>query len=244
MRKPHHIAVSSSAGLRKRHVTEGVSASSDLASATSAPSRNYYRQLNLCIKRVIDISVSATALLILSPALLAVTLMIRHETPGPAFFSQQRWGRNGSTIRVLKFRTMVVDRCDVTGVRQTVINDARVTPLGVLLRRSNIDELPQLLNVLKGDMSLVGPRCHPIGMHAAGQLYENLVADYHVRHQMRPGMTGLAQINGYRGPTLDPSRARKRIQYDLEYVQNFSIWIDLKIIVRTILMEIKGGTGS
>ena len=138
---------------------------------------------------------------------------------------------------------MRLEHCDPTGVNQTIERDPRITRIGRFIRRTNIDELPQLFNVVKGDMSLVGPRCHPLGMLAAGVIYENLVANYHERHVMRPGITGLAQARGLRGPTTRPAKARARIAADIHYVENFSLWLDLKIIYWTLLSEIRGGTG-
>lgn len=194
-------------------------------------------------KRLIDIAVSATCLIILAPFFLVVGLAIVLDSRGPVFFRQSRWGRNGKTIEVYKFRSMTTEGCDHSGLHQTVVDDPRVTRIGRFLRKANIDELPQLLNVLKGDMSLVGPRCHVIDMKAAGIPYEQLVPRYHDRHIMRPGITGLAQMRGLRGPTTSASRARARIASDLHYVENFSLWLDLKIILGTIRNEVFGGTG-
>lgn len=163
--------------------------------------------------------------------------------PGPVLFRQIRWGRDQQKIRIYKFRTMYAAECDDSGVRQTTENDPRITAVGAVLRRTNIDELPQLLNVLKGDMSLVGPRCHAIGMLAAGMPYEDLVADYHHRHQVKPGLTGLAQMRGLRGPTGSVAKARARIAADLFYVDNFSFWLDIKIILGTIHSELTCGKG-
>lgn len=132
---------------------------------------------------------------------------------------------------------------DVTGVAQTVVNDPRVTRIGALIRRTNIDELPQLINVLKGDMSLVGPRCHAVGMLAARVPYEHLVPDYHRRHRMKPGLTGLAQMRGLRGPTDRPAKARARIACDLFYVESFSLLLDLHILWGTLVYEVRGGRG-
>jgi polysaccharide biosynthesis protein PslA len=200
-------------------------------------------QLQFAIKRTIDISVSLIAMLVLSPFLMTVALAIRLSSPGPALFSQMRWGKDGSKIRIYKFRSMYIDRCDPTGVVQTKEQDPRVTPLGRILRQTSIDELPQLFNVLKGDMSLVGPRCHAIGMTAAGVLYEQLVPQYHQRHCVRPGITGLAQVRGYRGPTDTASLSKIRIACDLHYIRSFSIWLDLKILVLTLWIEVRGGKG-
>lgn len=197
----------------------------------------------LAAKRSIDIAVSLIALIVLLPFLITVCALIRLDSPGPAIFTQLRWGMNNRKIRVYKFRSMRTDLCDHSGVAQTVKDDPRVTRIGAVLRRTNIDELPQLLNVLKGDMSLVGPRCHAIGMLAAGVPYETLVHRYHDRHAMRPGITGLAQMRGLRGPTDRPSKARARILSDLYYVKNFSLWLDLRILIGTVLAEIRGGNG-
>jgi polysaccharide biosynthesis protein PslA len=156
------------------------------------------------LKRTIDIAGASIALVALAPVLLTVAVMVKLDSKGPVLFSQVRWGMNGRKIRVYKFRSMRTDLCDATGVAQTVKNDPRITRIGAVLRRTNIDELPQLLNVLKGDMSLVGPRCHAIGMLAAGRLYEELVPHYHMRHRVRPGITGLAQMRGLRAPESSP----------------------------------------
>lgn len=201
------------------------------------------RALHLSLKRVLDIGASLFALAVLAPLLLLVAVIIRLESKGPVLFRQTRWGQGCKPIRVYKFRSMYTDRCDASGVNQTVKDDPRITRMGRIIRRTNIDELPQLLNVLKGEMSLVGPRCHAIGMLAAGVPYEELVRDYHRRHLLKPGITGLAQMRGLRGPTDRSSKARARIACDLHYVENFSIWLDLKIIIGTIRSELTGGQG-
>jgi lipopolysaccharide/colanic/teichoic acid biosynthesis glycosyltransferase len=195
------------------------------------------------LKRAFDIFASISALIVLAPLLLVVAALIKMDSPGPVLFKQTRWGKNCRAIKVYKFRSMRTDMQDVTGVAQTVKNDPRVTRVGAFLRRSNIDELPQLLNVLKGDMSVVGPRCHAIGMRAGGMLYEELVPQYHHRHAMRPGITGLAQMRGLRGPTDRPAKARARIASDLYYVENFSLLMDMRIIVGTLISELNGGKG-
>lgn len=202
-----------------------------------------HKTLQLAMKRAFDIAASGATLVMLLPLFLTVAALIKLDSPGPVFFSQSRWGKDGKKIRVYKFRSMRTDLCDATGVAQTVRNDPRVTRIGNVLRRTNIDELPQLLNVLKGDMSLVGPRCHAIGMLAAGIPYEELVPDYHRRHAMRPGLTGLAQMRGLRGPTDRPGKARARIACDLHYIENFSFWFDMRIIFGTVISELKGGKG-
>jgi polysaccharide biosynthesis protein PslA len=201
------------------------------------------RSGQLAVKRGIDIGVCVVALVALLPLLSLIAALIRLETRGPALFTQVRWGKDGAKIRVYKFRSMFMEGCDQSGIAQTVRNDPRVTRVGRTLRKLNFDELPQLLNVLKGDMSLIGPRCHAVGMLAAGIPYEELVPEYQRRHTMRPGMTGLAQMRGLRGPTDRPSKARARIACDLHYVENFSLWLDVKIIAGTIYSELQGGKG-
>nr|WP_137156950.1 sugar transferase [Rhizobium sp. FKL33] len=190
-----------------------------------------------------DIGVSGFALLVLLPFFLMIAAAIVIENRGPVLFSQQRWGRGGKLIRIYKFRSMRSDMCDVSGVRQTTANDPRVTRVGAFLRKTNLDELPQLINILIGDMSLVGPRCHVPKMLAAGVLYEDLVRDYHIRHLVRPGLTGLAQMNGYRGPTDTEEAARGRIVHDIEYIKTFSVLQDIRIIIGTAVREFRGGTG-
>jgi lipopolysaccharide/colanic/teichoic acid biosynthesis glycosyltransferase len=220
-----------------------INANSNIPGYHSLPERGMAVRAQLVTKRVIDIAGAATALLVLFPLLLVIALLIRIDSPGPVFFRQVRWGRDGSNIRVYKFRSMRSDLGDPTGVSQTVKNDPRVTRIGATLRRTNLDELPQLINVLRGDMSLVGPRCHAINMLAAGRLYEDLVPDYHLRHTMRPGITGLAQMRGLRGPTDRADKARARIASDIYYIRNFSLWLDLKVILGTFVSELSGGKG-
>lgn len=201
------------------------------------------KPVQMALKRGLDIIISLTALIVLAPLFLVIAALIRYDSKGPALFTQNRWGKDGKVIRIYKFRSMFTDLGDATGVAQTRENDPRVTRVGAVLRKTNIDELPQLINVLKGDMSLVGPRCHAIGMQAAGKLYEELVPEYHQRHVVRPGLTGLAQMKGFRGPTDTEYKARQRVVHDLTYIKSFSLWLDLKIMVGTLINEIKGGTG-
>lgn len=201
------------------------------------------KPFQFAVKRAFDIVVSGLVLALLLPFFAAIAAMIVYENRGPVFFSQLRWGQGGKLIRIYKFRSMRADMCDVTGVAQTTENDPRVTRMGAFLRKTNLDELPQLINILKGDMSLVGPRCHVPGMLGAGKLYEDLVENYHLRHLVRPGLTGLAQVSGYRGPTDREEAARGRIAHDFDYIRNFSIISDMHILVRTVVNEIRGGTG-
>jgi lipopolysaccharide/colanic/teichoic acid biosynthesis glycosyltransferase len=217
---------------------EGTLSVLEVLSIENAAHGNFSRKSQLIIKRLLDIIVSGAALVALAPFLATCALLIKLESPGPAIFRQTRWGQGGRLITVYKFRSMFSDKGDSSGVQQTVAGDARITRVGAFLRKTSIDELPQLFNVLKGDMSLVGPRCHAVGMKAAGMLYEELVPHYHWRHLMRPGITGLAQMRGWRGPTDTTTKSRARIAADLRYVENFSLWLDVKIIFGTITNEL------
>lgn len=200
--------------------------------------------VSLTIKRAMDVCFSSALLLALSPVLAAIALAIKATSPGAVFFRQNRYGVDSKLFSILKFRTMHVNQMDVSGVAQTRNGDPRVTPLGRFLRRTNLDELPQLFNVLRGDMSLVGPRPHVPGMLAGGMLYEKLVPEYFDRHRMRPGMTGLAQINELRGSTADAKFARARIAYDIAYIENWSLFLDLRILWTTFRTEVLRGTGN
>jgi lipopolysaccharide/colanic/teichoic acid biosynthesis glycosyltransferase len=195
------------------------------------------------VKRALDIAISATLIALLSPLLLAIAVAIRVETRGPILFVQPRHGLRGRPFNIFKFRTMHSDRCDTAGTRQAIAGDPRVTAIGRYLRRYSLDELPQLWNVLKGDMSLVGPRAHPIGMMAGGKRYEELVPTYHLRHLVRPGVTGLAQVRGLRGPTHDPVPAKMRITSDLAYLGNRSFWLDMNILARTVVVGLRSARG-
>ncbi|WP_428643689.1 sugar transferase [Roseibium sp.] len=195
------------------------------------------------LKRSLDIFGSASGLLLLFPLFVAVALAIKLTSRGPVFFRQQRYGLNGTPFTILKFRTMYVDLCDQSGVSQTVTNDPRVTWIGRFLRRSNFDELPQLMNVLRGEMSLVGPRPHVPGMLAAGVPYEEFDERYMDRHSALPGITGLAQVRGYRGETKDAHAALMRLRSDLEYVETQTFFLDVQIILQTIVTEFFTGCG-
>ncbi|MGB6509683.1 MAG: exopolysaccharide biosynthesis polyprenyl glycosylphosphotransferase, partial [Xanthobacteraceae bacterium] len=185
------------------------------------------------IKRTFDVVVAAIGLIVLCPIFVLVSLVIKLESPGPAIFRQSRHGFNNETIRVFKFRTMrTID--DDTTVTQAVKNDPRVTVFGAILRRTNIDELPQLVNVLFGEMSLVGPRPHPIALNLK---FEDKLAPLFRRHNVKPGITGWAQINGCRGETDTVDKMQQRLLCDLYYIDHWSFLLDLQIIMMTLLSK-------
>ncbi len=177
------------------------------------------------------------ALLILAlvgPLMAIVALLIKLDSRGPVFFAQQRFGFSNNVIRVLKFRTMYHDSCDPSGAQRTVRNDPRVTRVGRILRSLSLDELPQLINVVRGDMSVVGPRPHPVAMKAGDRPYHLVVAQYPHRHRVKPGITGWAQVNGCRGEVNTLEKAHRRVEFDLYYIERWSLWLDFKILLMTI----------
>jgi putative colanic acid biosynthesis UDP-glucose lipid carrier transferase len=182
-------------------------------------------------KRVLDIVLASIALVFTSPVLLAVALAIKQSSPGPVLFKQRRYGLNGEEILVYKFRSMTVCE-DGPVVAQATEKDSRITRLGALLRRTSLDELPQIFNVIEGKMSFVGPRPHAV---AHNEEYRKLINGYMIRHKVRPGITGWAQVNGLRGETSTVDKMHRRVQYDLDYLKNWSLWLDLKILARTAL---------
>jgi exopolysaccharide biosynthesis polyprenyl glycosylphosphotransferase len=186
------------------------------------------------LKRLFDMAVSAVAILLLSPVLIAAAIAVKLSGPGPIFFRQARLGRDAAPFEIFKFRTMHHAMADGSASQLTQKNDARVTRIGDILRRTSIDELPQLFNVLIGDMSIVGPRPHAPAAKAADSLYWEVDHRYWARHCIKPGMTGLAQVRGHRGPTDRHEDLVNRLQSDLEYVTNWSIWRDLRIIAATL----------
>ena len=194
-------------------------------------------------KRTFDIVAASAALLFFSPLLIAIAFGIKLTSRGPVLFHQYRYGYRNRRFKIYKFRSMRTDACDVRGVKQTVQGDSRVTAVGKILRKTSLDEIPQLINVNKGDMSLVGPRPHVPGMLAADLPYEDLVPYYFQRHSARPGITGLAQVSGCRGSTVEAGRAISRIDYDLDYIERWSLRMDIMIIVRTVRREFLSGSG-
>lgn len=194
------------------------------------PQRAPQSALNLLVKRALDIVGASVALLLLSPVLLAAAAAIRVETGGPVLFRQDRLGHRGLAFKILKFRTMTVaENGDV--VRQACQGDLRITRVGRVLRQLSIDELPQLINVLRGEMSLVGPRPHAV---AHDRYYATIIDNYELRQHVKPGITGWAQVNGLRGATADPELMRRRVAHDIWYARNASVTLDLRILLMTI----------
>jgi Undecaprenyl-phosphate glucose phosphotransferase len=193
-----------------------------------------WRDVSGILKRVEDVLLASLALLILSPIMLAAAILIRLTSPGPILFVQPRIGFNNEVIHVLKFRSMYVDKTDLVGHETTTRRDARVTPVGRLIRRLSIDELPQLLNVLKGSMSMVGPRPHATHMRVGALYYQEAVMGYAGRHRVKPGITGLAQVKGLRGEIRTLERAQRRVELDQQYINQWSVWLDIWILVLTV----------
>lgn len=182
------------------------------------------------LKRALDLALTLPAVIVLAPVFLCVAIAIKLDSPGPVLFLQRRYGFNQETFRIVKFRSMRVAE-EGSNVRQATRADPRVTRVGKFIRRYNIDELPQLLNVLRGDMSLVGPRPHAL-IH--NQQYEQSIADYARRHNVKPGITGWAQIHGLRGEVSGPELMERRLQHDLYYIDNWSLGLDLRILAMTL----------
>ena len=189
-----------------------------------------FHGMDAVMKRATDIAIGGFALLLLSPLMLLIGLAVKLTSSGPIFFRQRRYGLNGEEIMVYKFRSMTVCE-DGAVVTQATKTDQRVTPLGRILRSTSLDELPQLLNVLQGKMSVVGPRPHAV---AHNEQYRKLISGYMIRHKVRPGITGLAQVNGLRGETETVEKMRERVRFDLEYLSHWSPWLDVQIIFKTL----------
>jgi exopolysaccharide biosynthesis polyprenyl glycosylphosphotransferase len=186
------------------------------------------------VKRAFDLCVAATGLLLLAPMFLLVSVAIKLDSRGPVFFRQARHGYNQNVITVFKFRSMSVMEDHGQHIKQAQKNDPRITRVGRILRRTNLDELPQLLNVLRGEMSIVGPRPHAV---SHGEMFEKLVPPYSRRHRVKPGITGWAQVNGFRGETDTLEKLQRRLDYDLHYIENWSLWFDLKIMFMTVFSK-------
>lgn len=193
--------------------------------------------VNKIIKRCEDIIFSVIILTLISPLMLIISLLVKITSSGPVLFKQTRYGMDGKAIKIFKFRSMQVME-DGGNVKQATKDDPRVTSIGKFLRRTSLDELPQFINVLLGSMSIVGPRPHAV---AHNEQYRMLINGYMLRHKVKPGITGWAQINGWRGETDTLEKMEKRIEYDLEYIRQWSLWLDLRIIFLTIF---KGFVGS
>jgi putative colanic acid biosynthesis UDP-glucose lipid carrier transferase len=187
------------------------------------------------VKRIADYVLASLILAFIAPLLIALAIGVKLSSPGPVLFKQRRYGVDGRKIVVYKFRTMTVAE-DGEVVRQATRDDSRVTPFGAFLRKTSLDELPQFINVLQGRMSVVGPRPHAV---AHNELYRKLIRGYMIRHKVRPGITGLAQVNGYRGETDTVEKMKARIEYDLAYLRNWSLVLDLQIILKTIVVVLK-----
>ena len=195
---------------------------------------------NVILKTAFDKIVGALCLLLLSPLMLAVAIAVRLDLPGPILFRQVRYGFNNEKIAILKFRSMYVDKLDAGAAKLVTRDDPRVTRVGRFIRKTSIDELPQLFNVVfKGDLSLVGPRPHAMHAKADERLYDDVVDGYFARHRVRPGLTGWAQINGWRGETDTPEKIQKRVEHDLYYIENWSILLDVYILAMTPFALIK-----
>ncbi|MBN8491608.1 MAG: undecaprenyl-phosphate glucose phosphotransferase [Burkholderiales bacterium] len=191
---------------------------------------------NELVKRISDIVLASIILVLISPVLLAIAVGVKLSSPGPAIFRQRRNGLDGEEIIVYKFRSMrVMD--DGAVVKQATKGDPRITPFGAFLRKTSLDELPQFINVLQGRMSIVGPRPHAV---AHNELYRQLIKAYMVRHKVKPGITGWAQVHGHRGETDTVEKMQARVEYDLEYLRNWSLGLDLQIIARTIVVVLRG----
>lgn len=191
-----------------------------------------FHGMDAVLKRAFDIVFAGAALILCAPLLAVLAVGIKLSSPGPVLFRQRRYGLNGEEINVYKFRSMRVCE-DGPKVQQATRNDPRITPFGGFLRRTSLDELPQLFNVLEGTMSLVGPRPHAV---AHNEQYRKLICGYMIRHKVRPGITGWAQVNGLRGETDTIEKMSARVEHDIDYLNRWSLWLDIKILVRTVLI--------
>jgi exopolysaccharide biosynthesis polyprenyl glycosylphosphotransferase len=191
------------------------------------------------VKRAIDIVLAMSMVAMLWVPMVLLAVLIRLDSPGPVLFRQNRIGLNGRSFSLLKFRTMHHAEPEGAGWKQATRDDPRITRIGQFLRCSSLDELPQVLNVLRGEMSIVGPRPHAPGTRAGDRLFEEVTQFYHDRHQVRPGLTGLAQVRGWRGETDTEEKFLRRLECDLEYIETWSIRLDLQILWRTIFSVLR-----
>lgn len=187
-------------------------------------------------KRALDITGALVGLTLLGLMMPVIAWMIRRDSQGPVIFRQTRVGLHGHQFRMLKFRTMRQDACEPHQCHQARRGDPRITRVGAWLRRTSLDEWPQFVNVLKGDMSIVGPRPHAAGSRAGNRLFEDVTHRYAARHLVKPGMTGLAQIRGLRGETDTEDKLIRRVESDIEYIETWSLWLDMRIIWRTVVV--------
>ena len=201
----------------------------DLAYVSGAAEKSGYH----VAKRIMDLTLSVLGLIALLPLMATVALAIKLDSPGPVFFRQKRHGFNNQLIDMWKFRSMRTDTLDATAAKLVTKDDPRVTRVGKFIRKTSIDELPQLFNVLMGELSIVGPRPHALAAKADNKLYYDAVEGYFARHRVKPGMTGWAQIHGWRGETDTVDKIMQRVNCDLYYIENWSLWLDLKIVLLT-----------
>ena len=211
----------------------------DLAPNLAAPPQHGLSPRARAIKRAEDLCGALLALLVFAIPMLLLALAIRLDSPGPILFRQRRTGLDNRDFVLLKFRTMRRERCEPRICTQAQRDDPRLTRLGAFLRRTSLDELPQLFNVLRGDMALVGPRPHAPETRAAGRLFPAIIADYPARHMVKPGITGLAQVRGQRGETRTEDALIHRVASDFEYIHRWSVWLDLLILLRTAICVLR-----
>jgi len=208
-----------------------------------APGMSAVRSRDLKLKRALDIALCGLALVALAVPLLILALLVRFTSRGPVLFRQARVGKGGQTFTMLKFRTVRLEATDLSGLSQVGNGDTRLTPVGGFMRATSLDELPQLINIIRGDMSIIGPRPMVPGQQANGRDYREVVPYYDFRSTMTPGLSGWAQANGLRGPTDDKDAAVARIEHDCAYIQNFSLKLDIAIIIRTLKCQFLTGSG-
>jgi len=197
-------------------------------------SRGPLNLANRAKKRLLDIALTVPVLILIAPLMAVVAILIKLDSPGPIFFKQERIGRGNMLFHILKFRSMKLEQCDGAGATSTQRDDDRITRVGAFIRKTSIDELPQLINVLLGEMSLVGPRPHALGSTAEEQLFWQVDRQYWHRHALKPGITGLAQIRGFRGATETRRDILNRVEADLEYLHGWSLMRDIAILFGTL----------